>query len=96
MTGTRRPRVAIGVDSPLLADTLGRALARQRGAEATLTSPDVVVAAQVAAGDADYLMQLPGADEGPALLVLPEGERRAVVVDSVEDLAALLATLLRA
>jgi hypothetical protein len=94
VTGEARARVAIGVDPPLLADTLGRALARQRIDEGTMASPDlVVVTTSGDEVDAEYVITLPAVG-GSAVLRLPDGELRVVAVQTVGDIALLVAELL--
>ena len=86
--------MAIAVDPPLLADTLGRALARQRGGDGTIASPDeVVVTTSGREVDAEYVITLPAAG-GAAVLRLPSGELRVVAVQTVGDVALLVAELL--
>jgi hypothetical protein len=96
VTGEARARVAIGVDPPLLADTLGRVLARQRIDEGTMASPSpdqVVVTPSREEVDAEYVITLPAAG-GSAVLRLPDGELRVVAVQTVGDIALLVAELL--
>ncbi|MCW2674593.1 MAG: hypothetical protein JWP14_3182 [Frankiales bacterium] len=86
--------MAIAVDPPLLAETLGQVLARQRGDDGTIASPDqVVVTTSGDDVDADYVITLP-ADGATAVLRLPSGEVRVVAVQTVGDVALLVAELL--